>query len=235
MNPLAAVILAAAMGTLPGLIAQRKGRCFVDWWLYGTALFAIALPHALLVRAAPGPCIWKGVFLLATGQPAGMGHFSGAPGRFLASLASLAMWPMIGLSAILAGGGGTQAVADMAASACALLAPPVISYEIAARWGRGAMWPRFATAFNWCQWALPVVGLALLVVVGALDRSGLPPRAGTVMLVIGVGGYGLWLHWVIAQHGLELSRLHAALLVAAVNVITVVLVLLPRLLVLGLA
>src|SRR5262249_53502756 len=50
-----AVMLAAMMGVLPGVIAHRKGRCFVDWWLYGTAFFAIALPHALLVPAMRSP------------------------------------------------------------------------------------------------------------------------------------------------------------------------------------
>ena len=60
--------------------------------------------------------------------------------------------------------------------------------------------------------------------------AGLSEHAATGLLVLGLGGYGLWLHWFLARHGLELSRLRAALLVMGVNLGTACLVLLPRLL-----
>jgi hypothetical protein len=31
-------------------IAQRKGESFVVWWIYGSLLFIVALPHALLKK-----------------------------------------------------------------------------------------------------------------------------------------------------------------------------------------
>jgi zinc-ribbon domain len=37
------------IGLIPAKIASDKGRSFVAWWLYGSALFIIALPHALLI------------------------------------------------------------------------------------------------------------------------------------------------------------------------------------------
>jgi hypothetical protein len=229
------VVLAVVMGTLPGWIARRKGRCFVDWWLYGTALFAVALPHALLVRASPARCIYKGVFLLATGRAAGMDYFASAPERFLASLAPLVVFPLIAavlfVFALLANGTGQEALVDSLGSVCAMLVPPVLSFEIAARWRRAGLWLRFATAGNWCQWALVPVVAVLALLVSALGAIGLPDRAATVLLVAGAYGYGLWLNWFVARVGLDLSPGRAALLVAGVNLVTILLVLVPRLLV----
>jgi hypothetical protein len=228
MNPSAGIVLAAILGILPGMIAQRKGRCFVDWWLYGVALFAVALVHSLLLHPQRTRCIYKGVFLLATGRSEGLDYFSDSPARFLASLASLALWPAIGVAALAAG--GPEMTSDVMASVCAVLAPPVITYELARRWDRAPQWARFATGFNWCQWALPVVGFLLISIISGLGRSGLPSDAALALLVSAFSAYGLWLHWFIAWRGLVLSRLRAALLVVAVNAVTVVLVLLPRLL-----
>ncbi len=43
------LILAAIIGVIPAMIAQNKGRDFVLWWIYGAALFIIALPHSLII------------------------------------------------------------------------------------------------------------------------------------------------------------------------------------------
>jgi zinc ribbon protein len=43
------LILAALLGLIPAAIAHQKGRDFAIWWLYGAALFIVALPHALLI------------------------------------------------------------------------------------------------------------------------------------------------------------------------------------------
>jgi hypothetical protein len=42
------LILAILIGLIPASIARGKGYSFVLWWIYGAALFIIALPHALL-------------------------------------------------------------------------------------------------------------------------------------------------------------------------------------------
>lgn len=44
-------LLAVLIGLVPAVIARGKGRSFANWWFYGAALFIIALPHALLMKA----------------------------------------------------------------------------------------------------------------------------------------------------------------------------------------
>ena len=44
------LFFAVLIGLIPAKIAQGKGGSFVLWWLYGSALFIIALPHALLMK-----------------------------------------------------------------------------------------------------------------------------------------------------------------------------------------
>jgi len=38
------------LGVIPAWIAERKGRSGFGWWLYGTTMFVVALPHALLLE-----------------------------------------------------------------------------------------------------------------------------------------------------------------------------------------
>jgi hypothetical protein len=40
------------LGVLPAWIAERKGRNGFGWWVYGTLMFVVALPHALLLDDA---------------------------------------------------------------------------------------------------------------------------------------------------------------------------------------
>lgn len=44
-------LLAILIGLIPAAIAKGKGRSFGLWWFYGAALFIVALPHALLMKA----------------------------------------------------------------------------------------------------------------------------------------------------------------------------------------
>jgi hypothetical protein len=44
------LIIALCLGVIPGAIASSKGRSFVAWWLYGAALFVVALPHSLIIK-----------------------------------------------------------------------------------------------------------------------------------------------------------------------------------------
>jgi hypothetical protein len=131
---------------------------------------------------------------------------------------------------MLLNGGGAPAITDLLATVAVLLAPPVLSYELARLWGRQAYWLRFATAFNWCQWLLPMLASVLLMGLGLLLRTGLSEQTATGALVLALGGYALWLHWFLARHGLALSPFRAAILVVVVNLGTALLVLAPRLL-----
>ena len=44
------LIVAALIGLIPAGIAKSKGHEFGLWWLYGAALFIVALPHSLLLK-----------------------------------------------------------------------------------------------------------------------------------------------------------------------------------------
>jgi len=37
-------------GLLPAYIAKSKGHDFNKWWIYGTLLFIVALPHSILTK-----------------------------------------------------------------------------------------------------------------------------------------------------------------------------------------
>jgi hypothetical protein len=169
-----------------------------------------------------------GMLRLARGRADGIWQFGGTRDAFLASLAPLVAFPMVGGILMLLGGGGLSALSDLLATLCALLAPPVLSYEVARLWGREATWLRFATAFNWCQWVIPVIGSVLLVVLGMLIGFGLAREYARAAAVFGINAYGLLLHWFVAFHGLGLSRPRAAVMVVGVNVATVIIVLGPR-------
>ena len=42
--------LAIIIGIIPAFIARKKGKNFFLWWFYGTMMFIVALPHALLIK-----------------------------------------------------------------------------------------------------------------------------------------------------------------------------------------
>jgi ribosomal protein L32 len=44
------LVIIVLIGLLPAFIANSKGGNFVGWWLYGSLLFIVALPHALLLK-----------------------------------------------------------------------------------------------------------------------------------------------------------------------------------------
>jgi len=43
-------LIALVLGLIPGVLAHRKGWPFVAWWIYGTLLFVIALPHSIVLK-----------------------------------------------------------------------------------------------------------------------------------------------------------------------------------------
>lgn len=48
------IVIALIIGVLPGAIAQSKGHSFVAWWLFGAALFIVALPCSLMISNRKG-------------------------------------------------------------------------------------------------------------------------------------------------------------------------------------
>ena len=170
-----------------------------------------------------------GAFLVATGRPRGLARFADSPQSFLASLAPWLAFPLVGALALLLTGRVGQAVTTMLVTLVAQLAPPVLSHALARRWGREEDWLRYATAFNWCQWAIPVAGFILLIVAQVAANGGTPEAQAGNLVVLGLAAYGSWLQWTLARHGLILSRGRAFVLVLLVNAGTIALVMLPLL------
>jgi hypothetical protein len=170
------------------------------------------------------PAVLRGMGLIARGRAAGLNCFRDTPQAFLYGLT-----PGLGIlvASIVEGvaeGNGAHAMADIPGTLCVLLAPSVLSYEVARLWGREAFWNRYIVAFNWCQWLLPVIAFVLLVCLGLAHFVGVDPQTGLPVLVISLAGYALWLNWFIARHGLALSGWRAAGLVATVNAGTMAIV-----------
>jgi hypothetical protein len=174
--------------------------------------------------------VFVGVLRIARGRPDGLLAFGATRQAFLTSLAPLIAFPLVASLLRLMSGEPLGALADLASMACALLAPPVLSFELARLWGRESNWSRYATAFNWSQWALPIIGSILLVALGMAMAAGMTQRTASELFFLGLGGYGLWLHWFLVRHGLGLRAGRSMLFVLGVNLGTVFIVMAPRLL-----
>ncbi|HWA80996.1 MAG TPA: hypothetical protein VG848_11885 [Acetobacteraceae bacterium] len=169
-----------------------------------------------------------GIALIARGRPEGLTHFGDTPQSFLASLAPLVAFPLVGAALLALNGAVHAGMVSFLETLSVLLAQPVISELLAAAWGREKLWLRYATAFNWCQWVIPVLGSLLIVIIGVLVTLGMPSGWGMPALLGALGGYGLWLQWFLAKHGLALGGWRAGILVLLVNLGTAALLLGPH-------
>ena len=120
--------------------------------------------------------------MIARGRAEGLNCF-----RDTADAVVISFTPGIGLllAAVvtsLAGAGGGAVLRDIPITLCVLLAPSVLSFELARFWGRDAFWNRYMCAFNWCQWVLPIVGFVLILGLGVARTmgigGGIGPRSG---------------------------------------------------------
>jgi hypothetical protein len=170
-----------------------------------------------------------GIFRVARGRPDGIDCFGASSQAFLASLAPLLAFPLVGTAIGLFTEGVISSLTEFAMYVCALLTPAVVSFELARRWGQGDRWLRFATAFNWCEWVLPLVGCMVLIPISLAISAGLNARVASLILLGCLGVYGLWLHWFLARHALSLSKVRAAVMVLLVNAATVLIAAMPRL------
>jgi len=168
-----------------------------------------------------------GILLVARGRPEGLRYFEDTRQAVLASLAPLAALLLVGAVLSLVSGAGVALLGDVLILSIGLLAPLVLSYQIALRWGRADEWYRFAVAICWCNWAGPVAMVVLLFASSLLIAGGVPIGLAVEAGQIGLILYALWLYWFIARHALSLSRVRAAVLVVLVNAGTFVLVMLP--------
>jgi hypothetical protein len=178
----------------------------------------------------PRRSVLVGILRVARGRADGVGCFGSSPQAFLSSLAPLIAFPLVGAVLALFTEGPRRALTGLAMTVCALLTPAVVSYELARIWQRADAWLRFATAFNWCEWILPVLACLVMVPLSIAIGAGMSETVASLVLVGCLGLYGLWLHWFLARTALALSRWRAVALVFLVNVGTAVVVMGPRLL-----
>jgi hypothetical protein len=179
----------------------------------------------------PKKSILVGILQIARGRPDGLACFGSSTQTFLSSLAPLIAFPLVGAALGAFTEGPRQALTDLAMTLCALLTPAVVSYELARIWKRSDAWLRFATAFNWCEWILPVLACLIMLPLSVAISLGLTEDVASPLLLGCLGIYGLWLHWFLARNALDLSRFRTVGLVLLVNLGTAVVVLGPRLLV----
>jgi hypothetical protein len=180
-------------------------------------------------RRSP-PNIILGLVRLALFDRRGMALFGDSAQDFLSSLAPLIAFPLVGGVLTLLRGGGVSVVTNLLATLCVLLAPAVMSEALARLWHKREGWLRYATAFNWCQWTIPIAAAVALLVMAGMVMAGLPETAAAYGGAGLLAAYGLSLHWFLARVGLGISRFRAGLLVLVINFATAILLFGPQLL-----
>ncbi len=171
--------------------------------------------------------IIRGIARLARGRGEGMAEFPATVDGFLVSLTPLLGFSFVGAAAAVAQSDAATGLAWLLFSLVGLLAPAVLSHAIARRWGREEDWLRYATAYNWVQCALPLAGIPMVLAIQIMVGMGLPASAAANIGLLGLFFYLLWLSWVMARAGLDLSRGRAVRFVVIVTVATYVLASVP--------
>ncbi len=168
----------------------------------------------------------RGLIGTARFQSEGLAAFGEGVQQVLGSLAPLLALPVVILLLMLLSGRLGE-VADVLSLVDALLMQMVVSEALARRWGREREWGRYATAINWCQWAVPPVGMLLAVVLPVLMGFGADPAVAATIWVMALAAYALALQWFVARHALRIGVGRAVVMVLAVNAATAAVVILP--------
>jgi hypothetical protein len=165
----------------------------------------------------PRQSVLVGILRIARGRADGVACFGATPQAFLASLAPLLAFPIVGAVLAMFSDGPRRALSGLGMTLCALLAPAVLSFELARLWKRSDAWMRFAVAFNWCEWILPLVACMAMVPLTMAMAAGLDQTTASTALVVGLGCYGFWMQWFLASKALSFSGVRAAAFVLLVN------------------
>lgn len=171
-----------------------------------------------------------GVFRVAFGRADGFTRFGGTVQSFLSSLAPLIAFPLAGALIQVFREDWLGAASLVLLTLVAQLAPPVLSHWLTVRWKCEDRWLSYATAYNWCYWAVPMAGALLTVAFAVAVGAGMPSPLAAKAVLACLGLYSLWLNWFVARNTLALSKAKAAVLVAVVNAGTGLLVIGPALL-----
>ncbi len=171
----------------------------------------------MTARAAAG---FKGALLLACGRPSGL-LLIAVPREEELRVAAQSFWALaFAAPAFLclhlidwASGGAPPHAAwalasDSIGAVLGWLGFAVLSHWLAGSIGRAALWPRFITAWNWCN----VVQYLMLLAAALPALSGLPNVVVETLWLVALG-WALWLEWYATRLTLALSSFAAAALV----------------------
>ncbi len=159
-----------------------------------------------------------GLSLLGRGKREGLSHFDASPQGFLASLAPWVAFALVDGFITILNGRPAEGVLESEILLCFVLSPPVVSEALSLAWRRDAHWLRYVTASTWCEWLMPFIFAVGWIVASLLVTAGLSSKAAMLVFVAGVVAYWCWLHFFLGRTALDLSRLRACLLVAALVV-----------------
>jgi hypothetical protein len=175
-----------------------------------------------------GASILRGIARLVRFRADGFANFTATSTGFLNSLAPMLAFPLVGCAILLLGGATRVAVVNVLGSLVALLGPAVLSHLLAQFWRREAAWLRYVIAYNWCQAAMTLVAVVLVVGMLAAAHANAAAVELLGLTVLGLAIYWLALSWFLVSRGLNLSWWRAVLFVVLLNLGTGVLVLGPR-------
>ena len=173
----------------------------------------------------------RGIVRIARFRADGLAEFEASRNAFLNSLAPLLAFPLVGSLLEFVAHSPIDAISDLLSSVIALLVPLMLSEFLAGRWQVGDRWLGYAVVSNWAQWIVPMGMGASLSAIWLLKQFGVPAgQGGVVGVVLCLLAYGVALHWFLARHALGLSRWRSTLLVLLCDLLTVLLVMGPRML-----
>ncbi len=156
-----------------------------------------------------------GLTLLSRGKREGLAQFDASAQGFLASLAPWIAFVLVDAFVAVLNGRALDGAVELVVLTCFILVPSVISQALSLLWHRDARWLRYITASTWCEWLMPLIFVIGWLLASLLVTTGLPAKAALFALMAFLAGYWLWLHFFLGRAALDLSRLRAGVLVAA--------------------
>ncbi len=160
--------------------------------------------------------ILRGLLLLARGRAEGIKEFDNTENALTASLAPLIAFPLVGAVITAVNGAPRLAIIGFLARLCAVLAAPLIVFELARLSGRRSLWLRTAAALDWSFWLLVPLLLAAGIVGGCLVAAGVGQNHAIAGAFAAILAFLFWSQWFVVRAGLNLRPVAAAAVVAAV-------------------
>lgn len=173
--------------------------------------------------------ILRSIWLAATFRKDGLRQFQSTRDAYLTSLAPIAALVLVAGIGLAARFGLLFSIRVVLLMASGILAPQVVSHFYASLVGRERQWLGYSVAFNWSQWAIPIFGVIMLLVMGMLTALGFPEATASSLARLGIASYALALYVFITKHSLDISMIGSIFFIIAVNVTCSVLLIAPSL------